>query len=83
MTVNRLNPNHAVSQAMDGQWLKILAIYMHREGINEIVITEHDILSMSQDKALAIQELHDGMHIRVVELAEAVDLARKEGGLPS
>lgn len=83
MSIRTLNPNHPVSQAVDGQWLKILAIYMHSRGLTEVVISVGDIERTPPDIAIAVQELHDGLHVHVMSTADGEALARKEGGLPT
>jgi hypothetical protein len=80
--MNKLNPNHPVTQAMDGQWLKILAIFMHMQHVKSFVIDAEDIHSLPEDVTISIQELPDGIHIKSITMKEAQELARKEGGMP-
>lgn len=82
MTIKSLNPNHPTSMAVEGQGLKLLALYMHSRGLDDVVITLGDIERMGHNKAIAIQELEDGLHIRLIDLSEAIAQAKKEGGLP-
>jgi hypothetical protein len=77
-----LNPNHPVTQAIHDHWHKICALMMLKLNQKHIVITMADVLAMGDDaNAVTIQELPDGIHIRLVSMEEGEVLARKEGGL--
>lgn len=76
-----INPNHEVTQKMNGQWHKIVAILMKKLGANEVVITANDIVEMGCDAAIAIQEQPDGLHIKMIDMETAILMAEKEGGL--
>lgn len=78
-----LNPNHPVSQQMHDHWHKICALLMRKMGRDHIVITMVDLRSFPADSFMVFQELEDGLHLRLVDEAEAVRLARREGGLPT
>lgn len=77
-----LNPNHPVSQAVREHWHKFCALLLHKAGVNEVVITAHDIDSLPPDCAIAVEERNDGLHLRLVGRAEAKILVAKEGGQP-
>ena len=47
------------------------------------IITPADILNMQEGTAITIQELPDGIHLRLVDGETAQRLAKKEGGLPA
>ncbi len=76
-----LNPNHPVTRAVSEHWHKIAALLMFKYKIEHAVITIDDIKNMP-NSAIAVQELSDGIHIRLIDGADAERLARKEGGLP-
>lgn len=60
--------------ALANEWAKLLAVYMHRESIGEIVLTCGDIRSIQDDKdepIIVVQELHDGLHIQLLPFSEA------------
>lgn len=78
-----LNPNHIVTQQMDGNWHKIVAILLMKMGETDVTITEADVLSMQPGFCIGVQELTDGLHIRLLSSEEGQELARKEGGLPT
>jgi hypothetical protein len=48
-----------------------------------VVISLADIKAMPGDLFLTVQELHDGIHLQLVDEATARALAKKEGGLPT
>ena len=75
------NPNHPVTQALHGEWSKLLAITMHKFRIHHIVITREDIADIAPC-AIVAQEFPDGTHLRLIDEATAIELAKKEGGLP-
>lgn len=78
-----LNPNHPTTKAISDHWHKIAALIMHKLGTDHIVITTEDILSMMEaEKAIAAQELKDGLHIFTLTMEDARSLAAQEGGLP-
>lgn len=77
-----LNPNHAVTQAIAEQWHKLCALAVAKAG-GHIVITLRDIKQFAPGELnITVQELPDGLHLRIVNNAEAERLARQEGGLP-
>lgn len=81
--MDSLNPNHPVTQAMSHQWHKIVALLMHKQNTDHVVITLQDLRNFTEDKFISIEEQHDGLHISLVSALEAVQLARKHGGLPT
>lgn len=81
--MSELNPNHPMTQAIHDQWYKFCALIMSKYDLHNVIITMDDIHKLGSDKCLAVQEKLDGLHIRLIDLEEAEELARKEGGLPS
>lgn len=78
-----LNPNHPTTQALDGNWHKIVAILLVKHGINHTVITLDDLKTLDSGGAfMTVQELPDGIHLRLVDEETAHRLARENGGLP-
>ena len=76
------NPNHPVTQAVAEHWHKLAALAVAKAG-GHIVITAHDIEQFAPGELnITVQELADGLHLRIVDSVEAERLARKEGGLP-
>ena len=78
-----INPNHPTTQTMHDLWHKLTAIVMHKLGVDHIVITVEDLQQMSGGKFITVQELDDGIHLRFVDEAEAMRLAKEHGGLPN
>jgi hypothetical protein len=82
MTARELNPNHAMTTAIREQWMKFAALLVAKQG-GHVVISLHDIQSTPAGLFLAVQELDDGIHLRLVDEQTAERLARKEGGMPA
>lgn len=82
MTVTELNPNHPVTKAMHAEWHKLAALAVMKAG-GHIVISMEDLESFPLGGAVTVQELDDGIHLRIVDAETAERLARKEGGLPA
>lgn len=78
-----LNPNHPMTRNMHDHWHKFCALLMLKFGKPHVVITMADVMRLGDDcNAVTIQELEDGIHLRLVSMEEGERLARKEGGLP-
>ena len=70
----------ATVDALANEWAKLFAIYLYHEGIKEIVIKLPDILAMTDDAeapTIVVQELQDGLHIKILPIKEAVALAKQ------
>lgn len=80
--MTELNPNHPVTQAVHDHWHKLCALLMHKQGLQRVVITAEDIKALENGASIAVQEKHDGLHLFLVDEAQAKVLARKHGGLP-
>ena len=80
----KLNPNHEVVKAVDAHWHKLAALIMFKLGVPEVVITTQDIDAMVNANAafITIQELSDGLHLKMGDEVTAHKLAREHGGLP-
>lgn len=77
-----LNPNHAVTRQMEEHWHKITAMLVQKNG-GHVVLSLNDVQSFPQGGCITIQELDDGIHLRIVDARTGEALARKEGGLPT
>ncbi len=80
-----LNPNHGVTQEVRGQWHKLLAIWMHKQGLRSLTITSADIDAFSAHPGGNNITIRPAGRVLVIELVsdkEAARLAREEGGLP-
>lgn len=78
--MNELNPNHPVTSAMRDQWHKLAAILMHKHGLTHVVITSEDMESMGSEMCVMVQASADGIHLRLITMAEGERLAREQGG---
>lgn len=77
-----LNPNHAVTRQMEEHWHKIAAMLVQKSG-GHVILSLPDIESFPRNGCITIQELEDGIHLRIVDERTGKALARKEGGLPT
>jgi hypothetical protein len=76
------NPHHPTTKAMDGQWHKLLAMAMVKLGHTHVVLTTEDITkTAAAGTNITVQELSDGIHLRVVDDETAKKLARQHGGI--
>ncbi len=78
-----LNPNHKTAMTVSEHWHTICALLLMKGGSDHVVITTADIAKMAKDICIAVQELPDGLHLRIIGREEGERLARKEGGLPN
>lgn len=73
----------ATVDALADHWGKLLATYMHREQIKEIIITAADLAAIADDPAsptILVQELEDGLHVHVMPVQDAMAMARRNKG---
>lgn len=79
-----LNPHHPTTISLNGQWHKIAAILVSKAG-GHVVISPDDVnKALATHKGfIAVQELRDGLHLRLVDEVTAKRLARENGGLPN
>lgn len=74
----------ATVDALADQWAKLLSIAMHKLGHDHIVISEADIDAIGADgkmeKCIVVQELKDGIHLRLMPTAEAIAFAKQHKG---
>lgn len=84
-----MNPHHQTLQSLREHWHVIIALLIvkHGElaagGRRELVITQNDFLAFPKDACVTVQELHDGLHLRLVSAEEGMRIAKREGGLPT
>lgn len=79
--MSELNPHPPVTQNMRDQYHKLMAIAMHKLGITEVVISADDIRAfVATGQVIALQELTDGLHVRLIDEKAADNLLRQEGG---
>lgn len=75
----------ATVESLPDNWGKLFAVAMLKLGQREIVITAADLKALGEDGEMAhclvVQELSDGLHIRLLSVDEAVrEAARLQGG---
>jgi hypothetical protein len=82
--MTELNPNHPTTQMLSDQWAKIAAILIRKMDTRHVIITAEDITELSNTSSnIAVQELEDGLHLRLVDDVTAKRLAAENGGLPN
>lgn len=79
--MSELNPNHPTTRLVSDHWHKLCALAVQQAG-GHVVISMKDLLAM-EGKAITVQELADGLHLRIVSMAEGDCLVKSNGGLPS
>jgi len=75
-----LNPHHPTTKSVHDQWHVICALLMLKFNSRHVVITLADI-EKSKGENIAIQELGDGLHVRLVDDNEASRLVKMHGGV--
>lgn len=78
----KLNPSHAVTQQLDGQWHKLLAIMMHKLGYKRVPITVSDIEAVAAmtDPLTVIAHDHNGcIDVLCMSESEAREYAASKG----
>lgn len=81
--MDELNPNHPTTKAVTDHWHKLAALLMHKMGAAHVVITMSDLETLRPGTCIVVQELNDGLHLRVVDITTAEQMAREHGGLPN
>lgn len=71
--MSEANPENSATRAAHDQWHKIAALLMQKLGTTHTVITVPEIQQLAEDGMcnVVIQELQDGIHLRLVDEAEA------------
>lgn len=80
-----LNPNHPVTMEVHDHWHKIAALLMMKFGLVATKITTEEIARLGESGmniAIKPNDQEGCIELWLVSDAEAVKLARKEGGLP-
>lgn len=82
--MTELNPNHKATQAAHDHWHKICALMMFKIGVREFVISPREITEAFDAQLNIAVQFDDTIGIRLflVSEEEAVQLAKREGGLP-
>lgn len=78
MSVENLNPGHPVSQLAQEEAVKLLGIVLNKLGVDEIEITDQDILAL--DRAIVHDSRNDRYVVRLIPMEEALRLAAEEPG---
>jgi hypothetical protein len=78
-----LNPNHPTTKAVHDEWHTLAAVLMKKFGTDHVVVSLDDLKLLTPGSGIALQELDDGLHLRIVTAEQAAALAKKHGGLPT
>lgn len=73
----------ATVDALADQWGNIAAFMMRELGKEHVLLTPEGIAAFMADASqptLVVQELSDGLHIRLVSMADALRMARENKG---
>lgn len=83
---DELNPNNRTTAGMRDHWHKVAALIMVRLGVREVEFDVNEIEAMLKGQNIAFDERGASktgkFKIRLVDEAEAAELARIEGGRP-
>lgn len=83
MSVPELNPNHSVTRALHDKWPAICAILLRKFGKTHVTITLEDLQRFnSSSEAIAARGNLNDIELFLVNMNDAMVMARKEGGLP-
>lgn len=79
------NPNHPTSALVNEHWHKIAALLVTKFGGPDatVVITSEDIAAIGERRNIAVLDDASGLTLRMVDDKTGMELARKEGGLPT
>lgn len=82
---DEVNPGHAVTAGLRGQWHKLLGIVMWKTGQLQHVVTAGDLDGFSRAfdgdmPAVVAREDPNGLTISLLTISEAEELAKKDGG---
>lgn len=75
-----LNPHHPTTKSVHDHWYKLAALLMSKFDTAHVVISFDDIKKI-EGKSITLQELKDGIHLRLVSQEEANRLAKIHGGV--
>lgn len=79
-----LNPHHPIVEGLRGNWHKLVLLLIKKFDLGEVVITVADLDRIdARGLVIVAHEKGDGLHLRVVSVAEGERLAREHGGLPT
>lgn len=73
----------ATVDALADQWGKLMAFWLHKTGVKDALITMkniEDYAAVPGELTIVVQELSDGIHVRLLPLNEALAEARKHKG---
>lgn len=75
--MTELNPDHPTTKKVHDLWHKLLGVALIKLEQQHIVLNAEDIERV-EGMAVIVQELDDGLHIRVVTMAEGERLAAEQ-----
>jgi hypothetical protein len=82
--MDELNPHHPTTEMLRDQWAKIAALLIRKMGTTHVILTPEDIFALGDmPSSISVQELEDGLHLRLVDDVTAKRLAAEHGGLPN
>lgn len=77
-----INPDHPVTKAIHNDWHKIVALLLHKFGVQQVTFTSHDmehlVAAFPDMPTVIIREQSGKLIVRLVSLAAAQREAAKE-----
>jgi hypothetical protein len=76
-----VNPTHPVTEALRGQWHKLVICLMLREGKTETVLSNDEVMRLGEheDKVLVAHAKGDGLHLKLMTKDQAKVYAVTQG----
>ncbi len=74
-----INPEHLVTRAVHDMWHTLCLILIKKQGLEEVVISPQDFADIPPNSlAISVQELPDGLHLKILSMEAAKKLADEE-----
>ena len=83
--MTEVNPNHPVTQELHDLWHKVAALLMLKYGVTDALFSADDIEALgAKNLAVVAGPTRGGtvLRVRLMPMAEAYEIAKKEGGGP-
>jgi len=78
-----LNPNHPITRLTHDNWHKIVGVLMLKFNVTDVEILADDVARLGDNEKAIVADCRGGRFVvRVMDMKDAAELARKEGGLP-
>jgi hypothetical protein len=79
MKMVELNPDHPTTRSLHDVWHTVCLMLMKKMKANEVIITQKDFFSVEPNaEVIVVQELDDGLHVKLVPVAEGIRLMEED-----